>query len=302
MKAKLMRDDLVEAVALANKVTPRHSSLPILSNVLLRAEGDRLHVEGTNLDTTLRTWTHAIVERAGQTTVPGKLLADALAKLAAGVCVLELAEDRLVLTADETRCTFPVIDADEFPVAPRRNGAVSAIPGPAFKRCIGQTQAAAARDECRPVLTGIHLALDGARLTAAATDGFRLAVSTVALDEPVETPFTAVLPAAALRLLAGLVEDDPVSIWHTVDRPALVFEAGRLWLAVQPIEGNFPNYELIVPKSAVTTATVDSQALLDVARLATVFGDRLELDVQPGERRVRCRTSSDGRAGRGRRP
>src|SRR5439155_23084576 len=252
------------------------SPLPITSNVLVATDKDRLKLTATNLEITMSCWISAAIDEEGSITIPARLLAD---------FVNSLPNDRISLTlAPRSRQVRPVcarneatiggLDADDFPPAPVVKDGVSVSLRPKeLRQAIAQTVFAAATDDSRPVLTGVHTNFDGKLLKLAASDGFRLSVFELLLDNPVEEKTEIVIPARALaelnRLLAD--EEEPITLETNAGKTQVLFRLANAEMIAQLIQGTFPNFSQLIPASWSTRAMVDVGDFLRETRIASVF-------------------------------
>lgn len=299
MKFSIGQAELANAVALAGQSVSTRSTLPVLGNVLLKAEGDALTVTGTNLETALSVIVTAAVTEAGAITLPARLLKDTLAGTPEGARV-ECAVDEGRMAAQLTyysggkrrgQATLKGIDALEYPLTPQP-GTTSDLTfaGADLAALIRQSTFAAStpQDTSRPALTGVLWTSNGAGLTAAATDGYRLAVTHK--RDAATLPAPLILPARALDLadkLAALAETVTLSV--VGNAAVFTFAGARAFLsaqlACQMIDAKFPDYNAILPKSQATTVTLDTAELVRALKMAALFArdasDRVILSVQP---------------------
>lgn len=278
MKLRCTQDALAEALATVGRVVPARSSLPVLANVLLDADpGDGLSLRATNLELTVSRRMRAEVTIAGRTTVPAKLLADYVALLDRGKHVsLRLATGgKLHLTCERSTAQIATLPADDFPPTPVVDAADVHIEldGAVLRQAIEQVVFAAAPDDSRPVLAGVLLRLDAGTLTLAAADGYRMAIRTIALAETT-TSATWVVPARTLRELARSLPTAPglpITLTGTASNGQLHIALPGLDLTSRLIEGQFPDFERIIPRASATTVIVGTTELLRATRAASVF-------------------------------
>src|ERR1700761_8302473 len=153
MKLKVTQENLNKALGLVARVASSRGTLPILSNVLLKIDGNRLHVSATNLDIAISCELGAQVQSEGSLTVPARLLQDFISSLPAGVIELDQEEQRLKITTDSYKSVINGVSAEDFPVMPAIEGGVAwQIQGPLLKKALQQVLIAASNDESRPVL------------------------------------------------------------------------------------------------------------------------------------------------------
>lgn len=278
MKCTVSPAALSGCLSLVSKAVSPRSTLPVLGNVLLEAEGERLTVTATNLDLTISASLSAVVATDGRITIPARLLADYVASLPETPCVLSLdpANQVLRLTCGVHKTNMHGIDAAEFPPLPHREGEATMIAdSEAFESAITQTAMAASSDEASPVLTGVLMQLDGTRLTLAATDRHRLAVKSLDVEVHGTPPNSgaAIVPARHLAEVARAINAGrpTVEISFSEARNQIFFGLGDVEVSSRLIEGNYPNYAQVIPQEATTTVNLATEALLKGAKTASVL-------------------------------
>jgi DNA polymerase-3 subunit beta len=249
--------------------------LPILSNVLLATDGGRLRLSATNLEIAITCWLGAKVEEEGGIAVPARTFSDFIATLSSGP--LTLVSDHtqtLRLQAGRTKANLKGNPADDFPDQVR-SGSEQPIELEAgtLRDLIGQVAFAAAPDMERPILAGVLVEFDGNAVSLVATDGFRLSLRRQDLSRPVANRVQAIIPARALSEVARIAAegDEPVRMTPLRERSQVHFRIGDVELVSQLVEGLFPDYRQIVPKTFLTRAIVDTKEFQAAVRRASVF-------------------------------
>jgi len=274
-----MQENLAEGLSVVGRVVPTKSTLPVLSNVLLSTRDGELQLTANNLELSVAHRVAASgIERDGEITLPARLLQDYVALLDHGQKVeldLNPKTHKVHLACGRYEANIAGIDAEDFPPIPQVSGGPSfSIPAGTLKDTIGGVVFAAAPDDTRPVLAGALLRISGGTLTLAAADGFRLAVRTVELPES-GTELTMIVPARTLtevaRLLASAAEDDPVAINTTPNANQVYFSFGKTEITSRLIEGQFPDYERIIPPESKTRVKLSTTDFLRATRAAAVF-------------------------------
>jgi DNA polymerase III subunit beta len=278
MKLSCLQQNLAEGLGVVGRVVPSKSTLPVLSNVLLATDEGRLKLAATNLEMAMTVWVGAHVEREGAITLPARVLSEWVGLLPKDQQVdLELnpRNRRVHLSSGRYESNISGIDAEDFPPIPTVDeGASVSLEAALLKDAIEQVAFAAAQDDSRPVLAGVLLKLDRGKLTLAAADGFRLAVREVELPEASELQLQMIVPGRALTELARVLpaeEGKTVELAATPNRSQVLFKLGDIQMVSRLIEGQFPDYQRIIPQAATTKAVMPTRELLQATRAASVF-------------------------------
>ena len=278
MNVSVMQENLARGLQTVSRAVSSRATLPVLANVLLMTQDAGLKLTGTNLEIGISSWVPGKVEGEGEITVPAKLITDLVASLPNQRIDLELSvKDRtLKLTCGGSRASIKGIEADEFPVvAVIGEAPTTAIPSRTLREALTEVVFAAASDESRPILTGVLTRFVGETVTLAAADNYRIAVRTLAVARPVATELTIVVPARSYAELVRILpdSDDPIEVTVTPNRSQALFHVEGTDLVSRLIEGQFPNYEPVVPKRDAWTAraVVDRETFLAGTRRASIF-------------------------------
>jgi DNA polymerase III subunit beta len=275
VKLSVMQENLARGLSVVSRAVSNRSTLPVLANVLLKTEDAGLKLTATNLEIGITYWVPGKIETDGATTVPAKLLTDLVNSLPPGDRVdLDLqAGDVLHLRCGRFESHIKGIDADEFPaIGAAGERPTTRIAQNVLRRALAETAFAAASDDARPILTGVLAKFEGDQLTLAAADNYRIAVKTIPiLDAVPET--SVVVPARALNELARILADveDPVEVVLAGGRNQILFHLDGIDLVSRLIDGQFPNYQQVVPQTHTTRAILDREELLRAVRPAALI-------------------------------
>jgi DNA polymerase-3 subunit beta len=299
LRATCSRMDLAEALGVVARGVSTRGAVQVLSGILLRAEEGKLTLASTDMEISLRASVPGEVSGDGSVVVPGRLLTD-LARLLPDESVTlahEEGEGVLSVTSGSHASRLNVYSAEDFPRLPPLDVPLHAIAAPALLATIEKVARAASRDESRPVLTGILVKFEGDKLVMAATDSYRLAVKETTL-ESAGPDVEAIIPARALQELVRLASGgEEVGLGSHENH--VVFTAGDVWLTSRRIDGQFPNYEQLLPESFEAEVTTAREPLLNVIRRAGVLAQRnapLRLRFAEGELGVSAQTQDVGEA------
>jgi DNA polymerase-3 subunit beta len=277
MKLSCLKSNLLEGLNIVGRVVPSKSTLPVLANVLLATDHGRLKLAATNLELAVSCWIGASVASEGRVTLPARLLTDFVSSLPDEQIEMSLQPKGLAmrLVCGRYQANIKGIDAEEFPRIPEVADATTyALPASVLRECIQSVVFAAAPDDTRPVLAGVLFTLRDGALTLAAADGFRLAVRSAELSSMPDEPLSMIVPAKTLAELARLLGDgdEQVAIAATPQRNQVLFRlAGRAEIVSRLIEGQFPDYQKIIPRSHTTRAVLNTAELLRATKAASVF-------------------------------
>jgi DNA polymerase III subunit beta len=292
VKITVMQEQLQKGLGHVSRAVATKTSLPVLGNILLETDRGQLKLAATNLEVGITCWIDCAVEEEGAVTVPARLLTDFIANLPNDSIKLELDRRTLALQvrAARSKATIKGIDAEDFPAIPTVEGETTATIAPdVLREAISQVVFAAATDESRPVLAGVHLRFEGEKLTFSAADGFRMAVRTAELVRPASEDVAIIVPARALNELSRAISDatEPVEMVVTRGRNQLLCRTGNIEFLSRLIDGSFPDWRQIVPNNYNTRTVLGREQLLGAAKLASYFArdnnDVVKLSIKPGE-------------------
>jgi DNA polymerase-3 subunit beta len=269
-----MQENLARGLAIATRAVSTRATLPVLGNVLLRTEDAGLRLLATNLEIGIACWVPGKIDTEGALTVPARLFADTVAGLPAGERVdLEVDGTTMLVRAGRYQTHLRGIDAEEFPVIPSAGDRpTTRISQKVLRRALSEVTFAAASDESRPILTGVLTRFNGETLTLAAADNYRIAVKSLPMLNPVEDT-SLVVPARSYSELMRLLSDtdEPVEIMLAVAKGQVIFKVDTTELVSRLIDGQFPNYQQVVPTSHGTRAVVEREDLLKTVRLSALI-------------------------------
>jgi DNA polymerase-3 subunit beta len=295
MKVVCLQKNLAEGLALVNRAIATRGSLPVLANVLLKTEDNRLKLCATNLEIGIVSWVGAKVEEDGAITVPARLLMGFVNSLPPDrvEMALENRTKTLCLHCAQHQARIKGIDATEFPLMPEVKDAPTTLHLDAqwLQEMIAQVVFAAATDETRPVLTGVLIRLDDSALTMVASDGFRLSLRQADLGAAVPQSQRVIVPAKTLQELYRILADEKeVEITIAPARKQVFFHTEKADIISQLVEGNFPDHQRFLPQRYSTRAVLDRTAFQGAIRLARFFAQSaahiIRLHVVPGESTV----------------
>ncbi len=269
MKLQVTQENLNKALSSVSRTASTKSTLPILSNVLLKTVGNRLSIAATNLDIAI---THNIgskIASEGTITVPARLTQDFVNSLPSGVIDLELEDNKLHISTEKYQSTINGVSAEDFPVMPEiTDGSTITVKAKVLKESLSQVIIAASNDEARPVLTGIYMHTNNGDLYFVATDSYRLAEKKVM---PLTQDVKLLVPANAMQDLLRILPDDVDSVEIVYDDQQVCFRAGDIELVTRMIDGEYPNYRGLIPSAFENSASVSRADFVNITKVSSLF-------------------------------
>ena len=277
MNLTISKEQIINGLQSVQNVVSTRTTLPILSNVLLRAEGDRLEFTATDLDVTVSCAVEAKVTKPGASTVPVKRLFGIVRELSSLEIELEVDEKNTCsVRAGASFYKINGLSADEFPPLPNfKEDKKVVLPQETLKSMMKKTSFAISTDESRYVLNGIFMSLKDHKMTMVATDGRRLALVDEELDVPEKSQGEFIVPAKTVNELNRLLQEKgEVEIRYAENQAsfALKDEKGSAVLIVTKlIEGNYPNYRQVIPSETKERVALAREEFLHALRRAEIM-------------------------------
>ena len=269
MKLQVTQENLAKALGTVARVANTRNTLPILANVLLKTDKNRLSIAATNLDIAITHHIGSKIEKDGAITVPARLMQDFVSSLPDSVLNLELTDNKLHITTDQYQSTINGVAADDFPVMPAISGGTSwKLPARDFKKALSQVVFAASSDDARPVLTGVYFHSSGGEVVAVATDSYRLAENKLGKNK---AAVNFLVPSTAAADLLRIIDDGNKEVSVTHDDQQVLFQVVDVTLVARLIEGNYPDYRKLIPAKFATTAKLQKADFINIAKVSSLF-------------------------------
>lgn len=286
----------VDALGAVGRAVSTRSIIPALSGIQLQAETGAVTLTATDGDISIRSKIAAEVESGGVIVVPGRLLADVARQLPAGDVSLVVDGGLLTIECGSASFKLRLLSAEDFPLVQPIEGSTVTLPVSEFSETIDQVARSASRDETRPHLTGILLSVDGDKLRSVATDSYRLAVRTTKIDPLVAEKIEANVPARALQEATRIAEGSDTVEMTLADRQ-IAFDVGDTLLVSRLIDGQFPDFEQLLPDSYEHELDIDVSEMLDAVKRVSLLAQRntpLKVALSDGELEVSAQTTDIG--------
>ncbi len=298
MKIEIGLKQLSEAVAMVSRVVANRPQLPVLSNILLSAEPTGLRLSATDLEIGMSIFLPAKVEEVGKTTVPARIFLDYVMSLSGDKVELLESEGKLQVTAGVYKGQIQTTPAEEFPTLPTGDGEGIEVEANKLVEILGKVIYAAAKDSLRPVLTGVLFEINENKLRVVGTDGFRLSMAEMKIEKGEKRSL--VVPARAVAEMMKMAKEGKVKLLYLEESKQVVLQTTEAVLMAQVLEGNFPDYGRILPKSSTLTFSASREELLQAVKSVQIFArdnsNVMRWSVLEGELSA---TSSAGEKGQG---
>lgn len=297
MKCIVTQENLAQGLSTVSHVASKSTNLPILSNVLFRALKSGITLLATNLEIGITRHVRGKVESEGVFTLPAKIFSDYISLLEQEKVTLTQEGQDIRMTTSSSETVLRGLAADDFPLIPevdRGRGFVCSADD--LKQAVGQVLFAAAYDDARPEISGVFLRFSKKELILAATDSYRLAERKIILQDGSGDPAAVIVPARTLQELLRILSQPSERVQVYVTQNQILFIHEDTELVSRLIDGQYPDYQQIIPKQHSTTFRTKSAELLRAVRATSLFGrpgiNDLHVMLQPKEQRIVLKASN----------
>ena len=271
MELTVTQENLTNALSAVSRVANTKTQLPILSNILLRTDGNRLLVAATNLEIAITQYIGAKIKKPGAITIPARLMSEFISSLPKESVELKVVNDNLHIKSGTYNSIINGYIADEFPELPTINESSSiqySIKVEDFKKAVSQTIITASSDSTRPVLTGVYWHSYNNQLYLAATDGYRLSERRLV---GTKSEVLVIIPTQTLQEVLRNITEDSSEVDILFDETQVRFRINDAEIISRLIDGNFPDYRQLIPISSETTVTLNKADFIRITKIAGLF-------------------------------
>ncbi len=290
MKLSCTRNNLHQGLSITSHVMTKNVNLPILQNVLMKAEGGSIRFTATNLEIAVNCTVRGKVDEPGEHTIPSKLFFDYVTLLPNETIHIGADQDHIKVECGNHKTKINGLSASEFPLIPRVEGEiVFQIPVEDFKKALSQVLFSVASHEARPELTGVCMKFfqfeKEGRLCLASTDSYRLSEVTIPMISQTVEQQQVVIPAKTLsevsRILSVFKDEVelPSAVSLQLSKSQAVFVYGSVEIISRVIDENYPDYEQIIPKEFATRALLDRDDFMKAVKAASLFSKNGLFDI-----------------------
>jgi len=297
MKITILQEKLKEGIKTVERVSQKTLTLPILQNISISAEKNFLNLKTTNLEIGINWWGLAKVEKEGEILVPTRILSDLVSFLPAKPITLEVKGLNLSLQCGDYQTDLRGLSGSEFPIIPQlKEGEQISVDSKVFCQALSQVVNVASPSVTRPEISGIFFLFQKDLIKMVATDSFRLAEKKLFLKSPLLKEYSLILPQQTTREIINIFSEKTGDIQIYFSANQVLFECimpelshPQVQLTSKLIDGEYPDYEAIIPKKYETQAVLPRNELLNQIKTASIFSGKINevrLKIDPKEKKV----------------
>ena len=292
MAISCLQENLSKALGVVSRASDSASTDPKTMYVLLQEDGGRLKLAATNLEIAISTWVGARIDGTPTLAVPARLFHDFASNLSGAGEQVEIAIEEgsttMSITCGSSSAEFSGLPAEDFPLIPSVSADASiTFDAQNFKQAIDRVLPAVSEEKSRPVLTGVKVDTSGQNAIVAAADGFRLSVENFSMSNPSSHDISLVIPGKTLGETTRLIGPDIGEVEFTVTENGsqALFKIGDIEIVTQLVQGEYPDYEKLLPKS------FERRCILDVGDFRRAI-DSASVFAREGNQIIRLISSS----------
>jgi DNA polymerase-3 subunit beta len=273
MEINVDQGKLAKALGVVSRVaTGSKTTLPILSNVLIRVLDGKVTLTTTNLDMAVVDYLPTSSSKNGEITVPARLLADFVSNLPKGDVKISVKDTKITTVSGKYKSVMNGVDATDFPELPELNeekSVIFKIPAEEFKESVSSVKVAVSNDTTRPAFTGVYFNTDENNLYAVGCDGYRLAVKK--LVSGISSEIKAIVPIGAINEVLASISEETEEVEILFDESQVCFKLGEIEITSKYIDSSFPDYKVLIPEQTNVEFSVLKSEILRVTKLAALF-------------------------------
>lgn len=300
MEFTIKQNILKEELGYIQGVVERKSTIPVLSNILIESLGENeIRILGTDLDVTIRCDAEAEIKQPGAMCIQARKLFDIVRTLDEGdVHFKKLENEWVQMKAGRANFRLAGISREQYPDVPIFKSAPMRLASEVFNYFIHNTAFAITNEQSRFTLSGAKFVVADGRARMVTTDGHRLAFIEKAVDAPADDKMDVLIPKKALTELVRISRDSGGEVQFGEDQNHIYFQTGGRLLITRKLSGNFPNYEMVMPKDNDKTVVFGLAEMKSAVRRISLMADErnrsIRMTVRPGEVELNAQSSDEG--------
>ncbi|HRY59963.1 MAG TPA: DNA polymerase III subunit beta [Patescibacteria group bacterium] len=272
MKVTCVQENLNKALIHSSRIISVRSSLPILDNILVSTDQGRLKISATDLELGINYWIGAKIEKDGSIAIPSRLITEFISNIKEDKINISVDNNNVLIEGEKYNATIKGVNAEDFPSIPDISEEYTfTVTSRDLMNAINQVAFAAAADNTRPILSGIFFKIEKDILKIVATDSYRLAEEKVKITKNEKTNKSFIVPTRTINEVGKILKDAGEKVDISYDENQILFNFGSIHLVSRLIDGQYPNYEQIIPAEFENEVIVDKQELFNVCKVASLF-------------------------------
>ena len=301
MKFSCNQDTFAKYLNVLSRVVQSKPGLPILNNILFKVSDNKISMTATDLEVSINCWIGAEVMNKGKTTIPAKQLAEFINSIPPEKVDASLDNNTVYFETQNNTAQFNTIASDDYPKVPsikKKDKPILKLGKKDILKAVNRVSFATAKDDIKPVLSGILIEISQENINFVATDGLRLSKQTLELSSKVEQELQLLVPAKALEELAKIIseftseeDDEFVEIYHLEDKNQVIFKYSDIELVSRLIDGQFPEYRQIIPTGYQTKCEFNRASIMNSLKVVNIIarnilGNKIEMGVKISENKI----------------
>lgn len=283
MKIEILKESLKSGLLIIERVIGRNISLPILQNVLLEVEDSFLKLTSTDLETTINVWILAKIIKKGRVVVPAKFLSSFISSIPTQKLIIEAKEQNLSIDSEKTKTQIQGYNPEDFPIIPKiKDAQLLQVNGKRFFQGLSQVMDVASSSQTRPEISGIYFSFLKSNLKMAATDSFRLAEKSMELEKSIKKDHSFILSQRTAKDIVAILENKEEGLILYTSQNQVLFESlmketehPSIQITSRLIDGEYPNYQDIIPNKFKTNVVVKKDEFLSQIKTAALFSGKI---------------------------
>ena len=273
-----LQKNLKQALNITEKIIGRNLTLPILNNLLLSVDKNKLKISSTNLEIGINSSIIGKVKDIGSITIPARLLTDFVNNLPNEKIELRVKDNQLEIKCKNFKSYIKGLSSDDFPIIPKIiNKALIKIKGSILKNGFSQVVEVASLSGSRPEISGIYINFNKNLIKIAATDSFRLAEKNIEINNNSKElkNQSIIIPQRTIQEVCRILGDEEMDVEIVLSNNQILFDLGYTQIISRLIEGQYPDYQQIIPDSFQTQLTINRNELISNIKIASLFSGKI---------------------------
>jgi len=285
MKLLILQEKLKKGLGVVERISSKSLTLPILNNILISTEKNFLNLAATDLEIGINLWILTQIKKEGKITIPSRLFSSFINLLPNKKISLEVKDNDLFIECENYKTQIKGLSAEEFPIIPKiTNGDTVSIEAPSFCKNLNQIVDIAVPSSIRPEISGIYFLFQKNLITIAATDSFRLGEKKIFLknNSNLEKEYSLILPQKTAKEIVNIFNEKQGELKMYFSPNQVMFEYpmeetthAEIQIISRLIEGEYPNYQEIIPKKYTTRLTLNKDEFLNQIKTASLFSGKI---------------------------